>query len=243
MKRSEINIAIASAIEFFARHQFALPPFASWTRETWAELDEVSEFASRELGWDVTDFNSGNFESIGLTLFALRNGIPSKGNQCMYSEKIMHVRERQVTPLHFHYRKTEDIINRGGKGTGDLAVQLYNSTADGGLADTPVVVTCDGFRRHCKAGGTIFLRHGESITITPRLYHTFHAVGGPGLIGEVSTLNSDSNDNHFFEPIPRYPEVVEDEAPLRLLCTEYPVPQQLASQRVTNSQETNGKNS
>ena len=30
----------------------------------------------------------------------------------------MFVRENQVTPFHYHVRKTEDIINRGGKGTG-----------------------------------------------------------------------------------------------------------------------------
>ena len=40
----------------------------------------------------------------------------------------MFVRQNQVTPFHYHVRKTEDIINRGGKGTGRLVVQLHNST-------------------------------------------------------------------------------------------------------------------
>lgn len=30
------------------------------------------------------------------------------------AEKIMIVREGQVTPYHFHWYKMEDIINRGG---------------------------------------------------------------------------------------------------------------------------------
>jgi D-lyxose ketol-isomerase len=72
-----------------------------------------------------------------------------------------------------------------------------------------------------EAGGTVILGPGESITLTPFLYHTFHAVDGHGLIGEVSSVNDDDTDNFFLEPLPRYPEIVEDEAPLRLLCNEY----------------------
>jgi len=139
----------------------------------------------------------------------------------VYAEKIMFVRENQVTPFHYHARKTEDIINRGGKGTGRLAVKLYNSTPDGGLAETPVSVVCDGIRREVEAGGTVILGPGESITLTPFLYHTFHAVDSHGLIGEVSSVNDDDADNFFLEALPRYPEIVEDEPPLRLLCNEY----------------------
>jgi D-lyxose ketol-isomerase len=133
----------------------------------------------------------------------------------------MFVRQDQVTPFHYHGRKTEDIINRGGKGTGRLAVKLYNSSPEGGLAQTPVSVVCDGIRREVEAGGTVILGPGESITLTPFLFHTFHAVDGHGLIGEVSSVNDDDTDNFFLEPLPRYPEIVEDEPPLRMLCNEY----------------------
>lgn len=68
----------------------------------------------------------------------------------------------------------------------------------------------------------MILGPGESITLTPRLYHMFYAVDGHGLIGEVSSVNDDATDNYFKEPLPRYPEIVEDELPLRLLCNEYP---------------------
>jgi len=50
----------------------------------------------------------------------------------------------------------------------------------------------------------------------------FYAIDGDGLIGEVSSVNDDDTDNRFKEPLPRYPEIVEDEPPFRLLCNEYP---------------------
>lgn len=226
MKRSEINSYIGDAIEFFAKHSFPLPAFAHWDREIWRQLGhEADEIRRCRLGWDITDFNSGNFVAVGLTLFTLRNGDPLKdeSHRC-YAEKIMHVREQQVTPFHLHYRKTEDIINRGNSKTGNLAVQLYNSTKENGFADTEVTIFCDGIRQRIDAGGTVVLRPGESITIPPRLYHSFHAVDGPALIGEVSSVNEDDIDNHFHQPIPRFPEIIEDELPFRLLCTEYPQP-------------------
>lgn len=225
MKRSAINGCIAEASRFFAANRFILPPYANWAAQEWHHCGiEADEIRTSRLGWDVTDFNSGNFDAVGLVLFTLRNGIragdkPSK----IYAEKIMFVKPNQVTPFHYHVHKTEDIINRGGEGTGRLAVQLYNSTEDGGFAQSPVLVTCDGIRRQVEAGGTVILGPGESITLTPYLYHMFYAVDGCGLIGEVSSVNDDDFDNHFKEPLPRYPKIVEDEPPLRLLCTEYPV--------------------
>lgn len=231
VKRSEINLYIAEAIEFFEKHHFVLPPFAHWTQDTWQSVGHrANEIRDRMLGWDVTDFNSGNFESIGLTLFTLRNGGFDKvGPRKPYAEKIMHVRRDQVTPLHFHHRKTEDIINRGNSGAGNLAVQLYNSTDENEPADTPVFVVCDGIERRTEAGGTIILSPGESITLPPRLYHSFYAVDAPALVGEVSSVNEDREDNHFYRPLPRYPEIQEDEAPFRLLCMEYPTPEKPAS--------------
>lgn len=225
MKRSEMNRYIAEARSFFAENHFVLPPYADWTPEEWRERgSEADGIRASRLGWDVTDFNSGRFESIGLTLFTLRNGSLAGGSTSkVYAEKIMFVRQNQVTPFHYHAQKTEDIINRGGKGTGRLAVQLYNSTKDGGFAQSPVSAVCDGVRREMEAGGTIVLGPGESITLTPYLYHQFYAVDGHGLIGEVSSFNDDDTDNYFKEPLPRYPTLAEDEPPFRLLCTEYPL--------------------
>lgn len=224
MKRSEINRYIVEAHAFFKQHGFTLPPFADWTPEDWSHRGpETGELREARLGWDVTDFASGRFSEIGLTLFTLRNGSPSRPHPIKtYAEKILLVRDGQVTPFHYHARKTEDIIHRGGRGTGRLALELYNSDEDGGFAQTAVTVLCDGMLRRVDAGATVTLGPGESITLTPRLYHTFYAIEGDCMIGEVSSLNDDATDNFFKDPLPRYPAVVEDEPPVRLLCNEYP---------------------
>jgi hypothetical protein len=44
----------------------------------------------------------------------------------------MLVRENQVTPMHFHYLKVEDIINRGG---GNLVLRHYGSNEDENLSE------------------------------------------------------------------------------------------------------------
>ena len=41
-------------------------------------------------------------------------------------------------------------------------------------------------------------------------------------VGEVSQVNDDRTDNRFEPPVGRFPAIEEDEAPYRLLCTEYP---------------------
>jgi len=223
MKRSEINKEISDTIDFLEAHHFALPPFAAWTPDHWQSMGpEAEEIRSRALGWDVTDFGSDRFLEIGLTVFTIRNGkVDDPDNEKTYAEKVLIVKENQVTPFHFHFSKTEDIINRGG---GDLTIDLYNSDGEGSFADTDVRVNCDGVTRTVAAGGTVVLGLGESITLVPGVYHEFKGVPGSGtvLVGEVSSVNDDNIDNRFQTPLPRFPEIEEDEPPLRLLCNEYP---------------------
>ncbi len=223
MKRSEINDIMRQADAFMRQHGFHLPPFAYWTPDIWANKgSEVREIVDRQLGWDITDFGSGDYAHTGLFIFTIRNGDPAnlaRGGGKLYAEKILVVDVAQVTPLHFHWRKTEDIINRGG---GQLAIQLYNSTDDDGLADTPVTVSLDGVERTVPAGSTVVLSPGESITLPTRLYHAFWAEGSQVLVGEVSLVNDDNTDNRFYEPVGRFPTIAEDEPPLYLLCTDYP---------------------
>jgi D-lyxose ketol-isomerase len=225
MKRSEVNRSINEADSFFRNHHFALPPFARWTPQDWETLGpEVDEIRERRLGWDVTDFTSGRFEEIGLTAFTLRNGGHSVGTgHKPYAEKIIFVRQNQVTPLHRHFVKTEDIINRSVTNGALLVVQLYNAGTDESLAQTPVSVSCDGTVRTISAGGFVTLQPGESVTVTPNLFHSFYAAEAPALIGEVSSVNNDDNDNLFHAAIPRYSSIEEDLPPFRLLCHEYPL--------------------
>jgi D-lyxose ketol-isomerase len=220
MRRSEINGYLMEAKEFFASHGFHLPPWSDWTPEEFrANAARANRIVELGLGWDVTDFGGGPYLERGLLLFALRNGVAGDAIR-PYAEKIMVVRENQETPLHFHWNKTEDIINRGG---GRLVIELHNATKDDELADTPVTVLVDAIERTVPAGGTIVLDPGESITLPPRLYHRFYGEPGAGLVltGEVSKVNDDTNDNRFYAPLGRYPEIEEDEPPVHLLVSDY----------------------
>ncbi|CAG0937209.1 D-lyxose ketol-isomerase [Thermoflexales bacterium] len=220
MKRSEINAFIRDADAFIRGHGFHLPPFAHWTPDEWrTQGPEVREIVERKLGWDVTDFNLGKYRQTGLLLFTIRNGNAKDLNSKPYAEKIMLVDIDQITPMHFHWHKTEDIINRGG---GQLVIQLYNATPDETLADSDVTVSTDGVQRTVKAGDRVVLKPGESITLPPYCYHKFWGAEGKVLVGEVSAVNDDDTDNRFLEPLPRYAQIEEDEPPLYLLCTDYP---------------------
>ena len=220
MKRSEINQLITETMEFFAKRKFSLPPFATFTPNDWvAHADDAREIFDLALGWDITDFGSGAFERTGLILFTLRNGKPNDNRYPKpYAEKIMMVQPNQTTPMHFHWNKTEDIINRGG---GDLAIQLYAADKQEGPSKASFTVVLDGIQRSFPAGSWLKLKPGESITLTPYLYHTFHAERKSVMVGEVSMVNDDASDNRFLEDSARFPDMVEDVSPQYLLCTDY----------------------
>ena len=222
MKRSEINAILRDVDAFLRLSGFHLPPFAGWTLEEWQSKREVArEILDCRLGWDVTDFGKGDFRRIGLAVFTLRNGRPENLATHLgktYGEKILIVDPGQVTPLHFHRIKMEDIINRGG---GSLVVQMYNSTPDEHLANSDVVIMTDGLTRTVPAGGTVSLAPGESITIPQYCYHAFWAKESRTLVGEVSLVNDDTTDNRFYEELARFSHVEEDDAPFRLLVSDY----------------------
>lgn len=218
MKRSEINRAIREALELLAEHRFPLPEWATWPPCIWAAQGAACrEIRDNALGWDVTDFGKGRFATEGLTLFTLRNGNPAHDRKT-YCEKIMIVREQQITPIHFHWRKMEDIINRGG---GDLCMKLWRADAAERMTDDDCTVQVDGMTVTVRAGEVFRLRPGRSITFEPRMYHTFWAEGGDCLAGEVSTVNDDAADNRFHEALGRYPQIEEDAPAEFLLCNEY----------------------
>ncbi len=223
MKRSELNSIMQEAVKFIDQLHFKLPPFAFWTPEDWlSKGSEYDEIRDNMLGWDITDFGGGDFMKVGLLMFTLRNGNykQSKYNK-PYAEKLLITEEEQITPYHFHWKKMEDIINRGG---GNLLVQIYNATPEGEKENTPVLVSCDGRNYYAPAGSVVRITPGESITLQAGQYHSFWAEQGKGkvLLGEVSKVNDDTIDNRFYEQVGRFPEIEEDEAPLYLLGNEYP---------------------
>ena len=231
MKRSEVNRAIDRAKNLFAEYRFALPPWAFWAPTDWqGRYAECREIVDCMLGWDVTTFGGGDFSHRGLTAFTLRNGRPDSppgppdsppgppGKS--YGEKILVVGEGQETPLHFHWSKMEDIINRGG---GNLVIEFTASTGDGGFADGPVELSFDGILRTVEPGGRVVLIPGESVCIVPGVYHRFYGEPGAGtvLVGEVSSVNDDTTDNRWYDELGRFSDIEEDEPPLHLLAVDY----------------------
>lgn len=225
MRRSEINQAVRTAMERMQEFRITLPCFGYWKVEDWkARKDLTGRIRERMLGWDVTDFGSGEFAKCGATLFTVRNGDKNDPELKMpYAEKyiVLSDKTEQEIPLHYHIYKSEDIINRGG---GVLVVQLYHKAEDGGL-DTvrDVVVYTDAIRRVVPAGGIIEVQPGDSITLEPYVYHCFYAKKDCGLliVGEVSKVNDDNTDNVFYKKSERFAEVEEDEAIIYPLVNEY----------------------
>lgn len=222
MKRSGINDIMRSADALIRHHGFILPPFARWSPEAFKARQDAGAIVSARLGWDITDYGQGRFNSMGLFLFTLRNGrladLQRGGGMC-YAEKLLISRQDQLSPMHTHVLKAEDIINRGGA---TLVVELYGSDPQGRFAaDRGGVVYCDGIRRAYAPGEKLRLAPGESVTLMPGDWHAFWAEGGDVLIGEVSTVNDDVTDNVFREPIGRFADIEEDEAPLHLLVSDY----------------------
>ena len=131
------------------------------------------------------------------------------------------LKEGQKAPMHFHWVKSEDIINRGG---GTLIIHVYDDKGDGSLSPEDVTINSDGRSYQAPAGTGVELKPGESLTLWPHQYHDFEVKPGTGdvLIGEVSMCNDDNADNRFYQEMGRFPAIEEDEPPYRLLCFEYP---------------------
>lgn len=222
MNRSEVNAILREGAAFIASFGWRLPPFADWSPEEFRARPDTEAIRAAGLGWDLTDFGLGRYRDTGLFLFTARNGREADlkaGRGMCYAEKIMWVRDRQVTPMHRHIVKAEDIINRGG---GDLVLQIHASHPDGTVnRDDAVTVPCDGLPRRLTPGSLLRLAPGASVTLLPGIWHSFWAEGGDALVGEVSTVNNDLTDNVFEAPVGRFASIAEDEAPWRLLVADY----------------------
>ncbi len=225
MKRSEINRALREMEQMAERCRFPLPDFCGFTPCEWQSKGHTyDEVRDNQLGWDITDYGLSRFDEVGFSLITLRNGNRKQPERYpkSYAEKLLYLKEGQYAPMHFHWVKMEDIINRGG---GTVLIRVYNSLPDEEIdRESPVTVHCDGCAQTVPAGTQIRLTPGQSITIHPGLYHDFSVEpgSGPVLLGEVSQCNDDEHDNRFNPPVGRFPAIEEDEPPYRLLCNEYP---------------------
>ena len=207
MKRSRINQVIKDMEALAKENGFHLPPFCSWTPEEWDEKGhECDEIRDNKLGWDITDYGLGRFDELGFALVTIRNGnLKDPKYKKPYAEKLLMLYPGQDSPLHYHWSKMEDIINRGGN---DLYITVFNGAEGNKKLDTDVTVVTDGV-------------NAKTDTV-PSKRVVMPKEGGPVLLGEVSMCNDDENDNCFYEQMGRFPEIEEDEPPYRYLCTEYP---------------------
>ena len=148
MKRSEINKALKELEAMCAKYKCYLPPFCNFTPEEWQEKGhEYDEVRDCMLGWDITDYGLGNFDKFGFSLITIRNGCRTQPEKYpkVYAEKLLYLKEGQMAANHFHWFKTEDIINRGG---GNCLIRVYNSLPNEEIDyESDVEVHCDGLKR------------------------------------------------------------------------------------------------
>ena len=230
LKRSEINRSIEIARRVFAANGLHLPEFAFRSVAEWDRAGhECDEIRDCMLGWDVTDFGSGDFRKTGRTLFTLRNGRRNDPRYPKsYAEKFILDPDFQCAPAHFHRSKREDIINRG---KGFIVLELTASDPDGNPAGGSLTVAVDGISRTIPSGSRVRLKPGESICLVPGTIHQFWGEGPDGILidgerygvsGEVSSVCDDISDNLFIHGGNRFPGIDEDEEKICYLCNEYP---------------------
>lgn len=221
MKRSQIDLIIDNSLLILKKYQVYLPNFGYWKIDEWKkkELSLYQEIIDVSLGWDITDMG-GEFKNIGLVLFTLRNGILNHSIYTKpYAEKILICLKGQKFPFHFHWHKTEDIINRHG---GVLYIQLYNSNKDETIDfNSDVCYKIDGRSYKNKAGYIVKLLLGEGITLPPYLYHSFWTEAEETIAVEISNVNDDNLDNCFIDNHLRFTNVIEDCKQKWILGNEY----------------------
>lgn len=137
--------------------------------------------------WSATDFGLGDYRKTGLVEVLLCN-------EPEYCEKIMYAREGMVTPAHTHYEKKEDIIVRSGTLQVTVWVDHPHEASNKGKK---VSMKINRQMVECDSGVPFELHAGSRITMSQGVWHEFVPVGGPSLIGEVSTFCNEETDNIF----------------------------------------------
>ena len=190
MKRSEINCVYRKARACLERTGWVLPPRPRW---------------------DITDFGLGKYGEVGLALVNL-------AEEPEYCEKLMYSMRNQVTPMHAHRKKKEDIICRSGR----LAIEVWEGDPRQTGRGVTFRLKRNGEYGEVSSGEVLHLAAGERVTLEPGAYHSFWAESDECVLGEVSTANDDLHDNFFVNPdVGRYPEIEEDEQPLARLIREH----------------------
>lgn len=217
MKRSFIDARIDTMLAFCERYGVRLPPFALWREEDYrADGAAAARILEGGLGWNIVEFQPGQFAQAGLSVFTLRMGDwrhLSHGRGRLYAEKVLLAEDGQRTPHHYHIVKTEDVVNRGGA---KFVVELVKVDRAGVALKERFRVLKDVKTLDLGPGERVTLAPGESLTLEPFVAHAFWAEGGVTLAGEVSLANDDRTDNYFLPPLSP-PGPIEEDAPRRYI--------------------------
>src|SRR5436190_1521325 len=146
MQRSRINAAVEDAIKQARQHGVPLPRFAVEPNDVLAGKGEAfDEARACGLGWNVTDFGSGNFDKMGLVTLNLRCGNPAVPAYAakVYSEKLLLLGPQQRVPMHHHAARIEDIICCVGE---SFHVAVYSRAGNGEISEDATEVSIDGER-------------------------------------------------------------------------------------------------
>ena len=180
MRRSEINRLMDESVAFAGTHGFLLPPFAVWSPAEWkakgAEADEIRDCM---LGWDLTDFGSGDFARVGLIMFTIRNGhLTNPRYTKPYCEKMLISDDAAGHADALPLEQGRGHHQPGWRRSGRTALQLHAGRGPGRRVTSRLSV--DGVAQTVKAGGLVRLAPGESIFLAPGLYHKFWGDRGQG---------------------------------------------------------------
>ena len=138
MKRSEVNDIIRAADAFIRSFGFILPPFAYWSPQTMLDRRaEIDGIVDARLGWDITDYGAGpvrHARAVPLHRAQRLGGGPPPRRRHVLRREDHDLAPDQVSPMHRHIVKAEDIINRGGA---TLALRSTRATPRGTSTTTP----------------------------------------------------------------------------------------------------------
>ena len=210
MKRSRVNDIIREADAFIRSFGYIMPPFAYWTPGRDARPRQaIGGILEPRLGWDITDYGQGKFDELGLFLFTVRNGRDEdlrRGGGMLYAEKIMISRKDQLSPMHRHNVKAEDIINRGGGKLVLEAVHVRRRRQHRPRRPRSRWRPTASLPPGCRPAGCCGSTRARASRCCPATGTPSGARASDVLIGEVSTVNDDLTDNIFAEPIGRFAE-------------------------------------
>ena len=223
MKRSRINEILREGDAFIRSFGYVMPPFAYWSPE---ELRARKPRASSRRGSAGTSPTTGKTSSTNsaCSCSQSRNGRAedlARGQGMLYAEKIMISRKNQLSPMHRHVVKAEDIINRGG---GKLVLELFMPDAEGNIDHAGRGARCraDGVMRKLPRRRASEARAGRKRDASAG--RVAWILGRGRRCADRRSFDGQRRSDRQYLPRPdrhASPQIEEDEAPLHLLVSDY----------------------